>query len=298
MKYFFILTTLLILIGTNSFLAQNNSNPWEKLSDKINNWVAADEDRTYHEDDLFDYIDGGAELFLSFGFNKVFNRIYSRPGQPDIYVDIFEMTSSYNAYGVFTLSTENPGEEFGQGSQYTQGAILFWKEKYFVSIITSPETPEAKEAIFEIASVIDKAIPVNGKLPSVLNYLPKENLDRSSIRYFRHHHWQNSQLYLAYENIFNIDQTVHCVSAKYDYEDNKVVLMLFDYTDAQTAQDGYNKFINDYIPGLAGKQFVQREDATYTGAKLYGKLLSMVFKAKSNRELNELLKHVENRIIN
>ena len=254
------------------------------------------EDRTFHQDDLFDYIDGGAELFLSFGFNQVFNRIYSAENQPDIYVDVFEMTSAYNAYGVFTLSTEQPVAEFGQGSQYTLGSILFWKDKYFISIITNPETPEAKEAIFEIATMIDEAIPKEGTLPQVLKYIPTNNFMPGSIRYFRHHHWQNSHLYLGYENFFNIDQTTHCALAKYKYDEGMTLLLLIEYPDDEKAQSGYANFTNDIILHDKFKTDPHTNKKTLTEARVFNNLLAVVFNSHNDTDLENLFSYIANKL--
>ncbi|MFC2135356.1 DUF6599 family protein [Bacteroidota bacterium] len=295
MKYFYFNLLIFIpLLSTIILNAQSRIDPWEKLPDEINGWRSINEDRIYHEDDLFDYIDGGAELFLSFGFNQVFNRIYSQADQPDIYVDVFEMTSAFNAYGVFTLSTEKPGREFGQGSQYTQGSILFWKNKYFVSIITNPETPEAKETIFKIAQLLDESIPNVGALPGILDYLPQEHMENGSIRYFRHHHWQNSHLYIAYENIFNIDQTTHCILAKYKLGKSKPILLLIEYPDEYSALRGYNKFVDDFLPNLKGKASIIRNDNTWTGAKITGNILAVVFKARNESDVGILVNSIQN----
>ena len=101
-------------------------------------------------DNLYDYINGGAELYLSYGFNKVINRTYLRPEQPDIVVDLFDMGTSQNAYGVFSHSMETVDAAYGQGSQYSEGLLLFWKDRYYVSIMSYPETTESKKALLAL----------------------------------------------------------------------------------------------------------------------------------------------------
>ena len=68
--------------------AQIVNDPSKALPENIDGWKILT-DRTYNNETLYNYIDDGAELFLSFGFSKVFNRIYSKTNQPDIMVDIF-----------------------------------------------------------------------------------------------------------------------------------------------------------------------------------------------------------------
>ena len=117
-SYFFFIYLLFLKI----ILGQSMSKNLEKIMpDKVQNWEIKQEDQKYDKENLYEYIDGGAELFLSYGFQEVLNRTYIKPDQPDIVIDIFDMGKSYNAYGVFSYSRENEDSTFGQGSQYVPG---------------------------------------------------------------------------------------------------------------------------------------------------------------------------------
>ena len=130
---------LIIFIGVHCMACINGS-LMKILPDRIEGWAIHEEDKVYGRDNLYDYIDGGAELYLSYAFQKVINRIYTAPDQPDILVDIFDMGSSRNAYGVFSHAREVEDSTFGQGSQHTSGLLLFWKDRYYISIMAIPET--------------------------------------------------------------------------------------------------------------------------------------------------------------
>ncbi|OGU55278.1 MAG: hypothetical protein A2V66_17700 [Ignavibacteria bacterium RBG_13_36_8] len=273
--------------------AQIEVNPFKWLPGIINAWQPATDDRIYSEEDLFDYIDGGAELFLSYGFKNVFNRIYSHMGQPDIFVDIFEMNSSYDAYGVFSQSREKNENDFGRESQYSLGAIMFWKDKYYISLITSPETEESKRTIFELAKIIDNAIPEKGDFPRVLDFLPRESLIKESIRYFRHPNWINSHFFISYENIFSINQNTHALLAKYNFSHNRPILLLIEYPDAKDVIAGYDSFIKNYLPELSGKFLIQTQDGLWIGTKLFDNLLAVVFKASDQESLIKIIDSIK-----
>ncbi len=100
----------------------------EFLPDSIDGWEVVSEDQFHNRKSLYEYINGGAELYLSYGFSRLISRIYSKPEQPDILVDFFDMRTSRSAYGVFSYSVETVERNFGQGSQQTEGALLFWKD--------------------------------------------------------------------------------------------------------------------------------------------------------------------------
>jgi hypothetical protein len=255
------------------------------LPASVDGWEVTEEDQTYNRDNLHDYIDGGAELYLSFGFAELANRRYARPGQPDIIVDVFDMGTSQNAFGVFSHSREVVDQSFGQGSQYTAGLMLFWKNNYYVSVLASPETPESKRAVGNLSRHIETAIAGEGPLPGILSLLPRASLVEESIRYFHHYIWLNSHYFVADENILHIDETCEAVLAKYGRADRRRILLLVKYPDEEKATLGYNDFVRHYLPELPEAPAVQIEDGTWAGCRRTGNLLVIVFNAHTKDEV-------------
>jgi hypothetical protein len=269
-----------------------SSNPDAALPDNLNGWSSAPADRdVYDRENLYDYINGGAELFLSYGFDRLASRRYARDGEPDILVDVFDMISSDNAFGVFSHSREVVESEYGQGSQYTEGLLLFWKGRYYVSILASPETDASRQTVFDLARIIDDSIASEGPLPGVLDLLPDDGLDERSVRFFRHYVWLNSHYYVADENILHIDETTDAVMAKYHHGESTPLLLIVRYPGDAEARDAYGEFTSQYLPDLAGAggSAVRIEDGTWTGCRAQGDLIAIVFNARSENETHGLI---------
>ncbi|MFH1942142.1 MAG: DUF6599 family protein [bacterium] len=252
-------------------------------------WTVSEKDKEYGRKNLYEYIDGGAELYLSYDFQKVVNRIYTAQGQPDILLDLFDMGSSQNAFGVFSHAREVVDTTFGQGSQYTAGLLMFWKNRFFVSILASPETDGSKEAVFKLAGLIDDAIREEGSLPEILTLLPKEGLAEESIRYFRHYIWVNFYYYIADENILHINDKTDAVLAKYGEGHDRALLLLVQYPSSETARSAQDYFIDAYLPELSGRYAVQIEDGTWTACRLEKSLLIVVFNASRESDALDLI---------
>ena len=266
------------------------------LPDTVLGWKVAREDGRYGRDTLYDYIDGGAELYLSYGFKGVINRIYVKANQPDMVVDIFDMDTSQNAYGVFSHSMETVETRFGQGSQSSEGLVLFWKGPYYISIMAHPETAESKKALFDLAKKIDGAIAEEGPLPALLNLLPPGDLIRESIRSFHHHAWLNSHYFVADQNILHIDDTTDALLAKYGEGKKRSLLLLIQYRDDKAARSAYDNFVKQYLPELSQKKSVRIEDGTWTACHLAGSLLMAVFNAQKEEQAVHLIGEVEKRL--
>ena len=265
------------------------------LPEEVDGWRASKKDGLYGRDNLYDYINGGAELYLSFGFERVINRTYERPKQPDIVVDLFDMGTSQNAYGVFSHSMETVETTYGQGSQYSDGLLLFWKDRYYLSIMSYPETPESNKALLRLGRKIETAIEGKGSLPDILDLLPQDFLIRESVRYFRHYAWLNSHYFIADSNILKINDSTEGVLAKYRDGEKKFLLLLVEYKNIQDARAAHDNFVKHYLPELIQKKTVRIEDGTWTACQLQENLIIIVLNAPEKNNALHLIKDVTNK---
>jgi hypothetical protein len=266
------------------------------LPERVAGWAYKGEGKIYTRDNLFEYIDGGAELYLSYGFSSVLTRRYTRDGEPDIMVDVFDMTTSKNAFGVFSHSRETIDAAYGQGSQYTRGLLLFWKDRYYVSVLASPETEASKTAVFDLARTIDAAIPGEGPLPAILDLLPSDSLVEESIRYFHHYIWLNSHYYVADENILHIDETTEAVLAKYRDRGKRWYLLVVEYPSDGEALLARNDFVKHYLPGAGNELAAEIGDSTWAGCRGTGNVVAVVFAAPSKQVAMDTLKRVQEKV--
>ena len=292
-KYIIGAIFLMSLIFGAFAMGEVNSDLTVILPDTIEGWKVAAEDQIYNCENLYDYLDGGAELYLSYGFKKVISRNYSTSGQPNIVVDLFDMGTSQNAFGIFSHSRETLDKTFGQGSQYTEGLLLFWKDRYYISILSTSETIESKRAIFNLARKIEVAVAKEGPLPEILTLLPQQSLVRESIRYFHHYIWLNSHYFVADRNILHITEKTDALLAKYGERKKRYILLLVKYQKDKDAKLAYNDFVKYYLPELSKERMVQIEDGTWAGCQLTGNLLIIVFNAPNEDKALHLIEAVQ-----
>jgi len=267
----------------------NLSKLTDTLPGQINGWKIAEEDHVYTAENLYEYIDGGAELYISYGFKKVFSRVYSREGNPDILLDIFDMGGSSNAFGIFSHTRETVEADFGQGSQYSGGLLLFWKDRYYISLLASPETKEAKKAVEGLARSIESAIPREGELPKLLKRLPGEGLNEASIRYFHHYIWLNSHYFVANDNILFIEENTDAVLARYGDGQNSSILLLVQYKGEEDAIRARNSFVENYMPERSDSAIAMMPDGSWTGYRIEKNILAIVFASRNESSVRRLL---------
>ena len=264
---------------------------------EIDGWKKADKDTFYNPENLFKYIDGGAELYISYNFKQALAQKYTSGEDDEITVDIFDMENSYNAFGVFAHSGETPDAEAnrtGQGSEYAGGLLTFRKDKFYVAILAYPETEDKKRLVLKLGQALAGAVPSDGALPPIISLLPAENLVPASVRYFYHYIWLNSYYFISDKDILYIDQNTQATLAKYNEAGEKFFVLLVAYPGKEKAGAAYKNFLNNYLTG-AKDDIKQLENSRWTGCKLEDNLIVVVLDAPNRETVNRYLTKIKNK---
>lgn len=266
------------------------------LPREINGWKAVEKDEFYDPQTIFDYINGAGEVYRSYNFKFLLARRFSKMGQPDLVVDLFDMDTSEDAFGVFTHDLEGEEAGVGQGSTYKGGLLSFWKASFFVSIYAEEETEEATAALFSLGRKVDSAITKEGTEPEVVSFLPRKNLAEKAVHYFHNQMILNYHFYLSDENILLLDQKTEAALGIYTDADDKNYLLLIRYPEEGKASQAYEKFVQAYMPDAQEPGLVQTEDKKWTFARLRKNFIIAVFNASSASSSKEAVGKVEKRL--
>ena len=283
-----IFTAALTFTATGDMHGEHDA-PFPVLPERIAGWSTDIRD-SWNRSTLHEYINGGAELFLSYSFDEGRSRVYTREEQPDITVDIFRFGAAEDAYGVYSMSREEENTDIGGGGQYGAGLLLFWKDRFYVSVLATPETPEAREAVMAIARHIEKQIEGETAPPRLLECYPEEGLRAPSVRYFRHHAWQNVYGLIAHEDVLGIGDSSEAAVAKYRIGDAEATVFLIRYPDGSAASDALARWKTHYrVP--ADANMIRNEDGCFT-ADIRAAHLILVHRATDEKTATTLLNRI------
>jgi hypothetical protein len=289
---------IIILVMLNSYNMESQDVSLTSLMPgNLKGWEAEGNDRLYGPTNLYDYIDGGAELYLSFGMKEVLSRRYHNEGTSEISVEIFDMINSENAFGVFTHTRTTNENIYGQGSQYFTGAQIFWKDKYFVTVTSNSVNDEIKRCILDLSSEIDHRITSTGKLPKIIEYLPFQSQLNDDYVYFHHYIWQNSYYFISNENIFNINDSAQAVIARYGKKNDRYFLLLVDYNDSDKANKALMAFSNTDLHNNDNMQSRESKDKKWCDCLQKNGILICVLNARNKKTAQELIDETLNLII-
>jgi hypothetical protein len=265
------------------------------LPEAIDNWNKSSDFAVYDSDDLYTYINGGAELYISYQFINLVSLFYVNEEDEEINIDIFDMGSSQNAYGVFSHSRETTDDFVGTNieSEYAGGLLTFWKGQYYVSILAYPETESKKLVVQELARKISERIQGASVTPQLVGLLPEEGLQPYSIKYFSHHTWLNSYHFFSNQNVLSINSETEVVMATYKVDRSKpAVLILLKYPD-QAAAINAHSFFKQMFMADAEDDYTVGVDQLWTGSVRDNSLLVIVVDAPDMETAQRLVKGVE-----
>ena len=270
-----------LLVLALNFGAQDVNECGLSLPTEIGSWRTAEDDASYDRATLYDYMNGGAEVYLSFDYRRVCVRRFSGPDDGEIALDVYDMGSSAEAFGVFSVSIEDPEAGIGQGSEFGAGLLKFWKDKYFVSIVNMGIDESADQMLLEIGRAVDAAIPNTGSAPEMLRLLPSDGLNERQTSYFHSNVILSNRFFVAAENILMLTDGTNCVFGEYGEMGNAGSLLVVQYPDADAAEEGHSAFIRGYLPDSDGDSPHQTENGNWTFSRRTGEYVSIVFEAPS-----------------
>ena len=264
------------------------------LPKTILGWDAVQKDAVYDRQTLYDYLDGGAEVYLAFDFKQVFVRKYSGPAQNEIALDIYDMGSSAEAFGVFSCDRQDEEAGLGQESEYGPGLLRFWQGPYFVSITVGGDEKEAEKAILALGRAVASCLGPPGMKPGLLQCLPPAGLRPNRTSYFHGDISLNNRFFIASENILGLNRDTNCLLAEYGQgQADPVHLLVVQYPGEGQALAALQSFLQSYLPEGRETGVAQTENKKWTMAKTQENYAAVVFDAPSREQAEQLLSSVQ-----
>jgi hypothetical protein len=126
-------------------------------SGAIAGWEKTSETRVFAAKDLWQYIDGDAEQYISAGVVSTSTSDYKFQGQLEAVVDVYTMGDAAGAGKILAKgqSKDANNVQLGDaGIAYAQ-SVIFRKGPYLVRIVAYESTPQAPQALLALAHGVE-----------------------------------------------------------------------------------------------------------------------------------------------
>ncbi|MFC2163540.1 DUF6599 family protein [Acidobacteriota bacterium] len=220
MKKIVFCSLMILLLSCTSIHSTNTviKNPDEELpsflpqSGDVKDWSTNERFEEYKGEDLFFYINGGAEIYHEYGFERVIVQDYKSKTGKSASLEIYEMTDPSSAYGMYSFKSGGEGKELdlGHGGKLQDYYLNFWKGKYLVTITGFDEEEETIAGIQFLGKAADSRMTQTGppEKPSLVQLLPEDGLKPQDVKYFQ----GNLGLFNSYpfttKSIFKVKEAV------------------------------------------------------------------------------------------
>jgi hypothetical protein len=200
-------------------------------------WKQSYEVQAYEGDDLFFLINGGADLFLEYGFRDVAAVELQHPTDGKLYIEVYHMASDSAAFGMFSLRKGslkievNPGPWVVYGDDY----LHLWQGPFYVSVSATGLSNKTKlKAFASLVTRMQEWAPVQSHLPSL--YTEYRNEEMLSATYILGPLALNNVYHFGSADILKVTEAL-AVEEKFHRN------IILNYPDEMTAKKVFFDFI-------------------------------------------------------
>jgi hypothetical protein len=176
---------MILTMGAASAETRSDS-PLLPLLPEVPGWKLSEKPRHFFPESLFEYIDGAAEIYLSYDFKELVVAEYRKAGSAaSLTLEIYDMGEDRRAFGIFSAERfpENRSVPVGNLG-YIEGEVLnFISGRNYIKLLCFDGGKETEFSLTQFAKGIDARVKEKGSLPLLLQYFPRENIVAKSEKF-------------------------------------------------------------------------------------------------------------------
>ncbi|MFQ5789420.1 MAG: DUF6599 family protein [Acidobacteriota bacterium] len=266
--------------------------------ESVEPWKTADEALSYRADNLYNFINGGAEVYLEYGFVQVISQEYAWE-EDSIICTVYEMEDPQAAFGIFsyTRSPQKSPLSLGDGAVMGAFQLAFWQDRYFVIVESFSQSEKLRQALAHFARRISRNIGDHADPPALLQSLPPEQLILGSEKLLKGRLAVDSLFFLGAGGLVDIDSDDWVLYGEYQTAGHTAKLFLVFCGGEEKASRLYRR-LHRAFSAEQGYRFVEqqgspsvwvKEDRYYLLAR-QGNVLALVAGAPSLEEAQAIIR--------
>jgi hypothetical protein len=171
---------LLFSVTVFPLLAQEISLPELQGYKKVTNYPV------FTPDNLWDFINGAADTYLSLGFEELRVAEYVK-GKNTIKLEIYRHKDATQAFGIYSSERSASFRFLNIGAQgyKADGSLNFLKGRYYVKIRTNSTSEKVLLSLETLALKVADMLPGEAVLPKVLSDFPESGRKKNEETYIR-----------------------------------------------------------------------------------------------------------------
>jgi hypothetical protein len=218
----------------------------ESLFPEVEGWKQRETVQVFSPENLYEYIDGAAELYLAYDFQELQVAEYVGGKDGLIIVDIYRHATPLYAFGIYSQERlpRSLYLDIGDQGYWEQGVLNFLSGRYYVKITNHKPGKRDQETLKNFAGQVNAKLGGKTSLPRILSAFPQEGKKKYSEKFIA----RNFLGYSFFPSGFEAD---------YEISGKKFKLFVIEGKDPAECRRmvaAYLRFVGshekDFVPGL------------------------------------------------
>jgi len=210
------------------------------LLPKVDSWSMTENPESYYPENLFEYINGAAEIYLAYEFKElIVTQQQKDESENTVAVEIYDMGNETNAFGIYSAErySDNQFIKMGLQGYLEEGTLNFLVDRYYVKLLCFECEDQSENILKAFSQKIVESVGDEGNLPSLLKSFPSKGLEPNSESFVLRNFMGYSFLHNGYSAKYKMnDLEFDCFVAK-GKDDADATEMLQKYLDAKNSQN-------------------------------------------------------------
>jgi hypothetical protein len=225
-------------------------------------WKQSGEIQIYSQANLYDYINGGADLYLKYDFQELQVAEYRNDQKASVTIEVYRHISPVHAFGIYSqerLSNTNYLEIGAQGYS-EKGVLNFFTSNYYVKMSSADVGPKDQVELLAFAQKVVEKLGGKGSLPSILSFFPREGEKKNSEKFI-------AREFLGYPFFHS------AFTADYEISGNKFKLFLIEGIDQKDCRNMIQEYFKQTgnLQNKVEERRYQLKDPYHGGMDFYWK---------------------------
>lgn len=168
--------TVCMAIGITIFLWSSAAEAKGFKFPEMAGWKQSGDVETFIPKNLYEYINGAADLYLLYDFEELKVAEYENEKKASVTVDVYRQKTPLLAFGIYSQERMSGAKflDIGVQGYYEQGFLNFLIGPYYVKISAMNTGTEDQEVLMSFAKKVAENLGPKGSFPSMLSSFPAE----------------------------------------------------------------------------------------------------------------------------
>jgi len=257
-----------LILGIVGFLWSTCSQAADFKFPSVSSWKQVGEVQRFDPNTLYEYINGGADLYLAYDFEELKVAEYQNEKKAAVTVEVYRHRTPTHAFGIYSQE-RFPGANFtdvGVQGYLEKHALNFLFGNSYVKITSYDTGPEDQSILLAFAKAVAGNLGEKGAFPSILAAFPGEGKVKNSEKF-------TARKFLGYPFLHS------AFSAEYEVSGRNFRLFIIEGKDQTDCRDMMEKYLEQV--GMKDKSVVEGAytlsdayhgeiDLHWRGARIWG----------------------------